>query len=62
MKKAIEIIINYDDGSMDYAKDDQAEQIMSWYQHGESMAIVHGSEYKGQKFTKMPAPTIEEYC
>lgn len=57
--KATRIKIEFEDGSALEANGKQAADIMDWYSAGESMLCVHGGEYKGEKFTKIPAPLSE---
>ena len=50
IKKAIRIEIQYDDGTVDFAEGDAAEQIKNWYNNAEVMYCIHGATYKGPKF------------
>lgn len=51
-RKAVSIRIEYSDGLIDTAEGDAAEKIMAWYSGCETLAIIHGAEYKGPNFTQ----------
>jgi Zn/Cd-binding protein ZinT len=53
--KAIRIEIEYDDGLIEFAEGDAAEQIVSWYKGCEVMNCVHGARYRGQRFEERRA-------
>lgn len=55
MKKPTKILIEYDDGSSDYAEGEAAEKILAWYNAGQTMNLLHGAVYSGPQFEERPA-------
>lgn len=53
-KKAIKIVIEYDDGSSDYAEGEAAAKILDWYNAGQMMNLIHGAVYNGPQFEQRP--------
>ena len=47
-RKAIRILIEYDDGSTQEAHDDQATDVMNWWNKCEALTIAHGHKYRGK--------------
>lgn len=53
--KATYIEICYDDGVVEVASGNAAEQIMRWYRACEVMNCIHGARYTGPNFELKPA-------
>ena len=55
-KKTTLVIFGFSDGSSEYAVGDHAQEIMQWFNSGQHMLYIHGSEYTGKKMIEVPAP------
>lgn len=58
MARALSIEIKFDDGSMLSADQDSANMIWSWFQLCQTLAYVHGQEYKGPHLVKTTPDVI----
>ena len=49
-KKAIRILVEYEDGSSSFAEGQAAAGIWRWLMAAEGLYVVHGAVYHGKKF------------
>ena len=52
MPRAINIRIEFDDGTILSAGEDSANGIWSWWQTAQTIAFIHGNDYKGPNLEK----------
>jgi hypothetical protein len=55
-KKTTLVIFAYDNGSLEYATGDHAQEVMEWLNACQSMECIHGGQYTGRKMIEVPAP------
>lgn len=55
-KKTVLVVFGYSDGSYDYAVGDHAKEVSDFLNGCQSMAFVHGGEYRGRIMEIVPAP------
>jgi hypothetical protein len=46
----VRIEIEHSDGRIEFALDEDANQIWNWFVSAETMNLVHGAKYSGPKF------------
>ena len=58
MPRAISIEIKFDDGSTLSAGEDNANGIWQWWLTAQTIAFIHGSDYKGPNLVKTTPDVI----
>jgi hypothetical protein len=53
-RKAVRIEIEYDDGAVEFAEGEAADEILRWYGACQTMACIHGAKYHGAQFIERP--------
>lgn len=54
-KKTTLVMFGYDDGSVEIATGDHAEEVMQWLSSCQAMQHIHGGRYTGRKMIELPA-------